>query len=468
MLALLLLPRRRCAAVAPAPARWRRGLSSTAAALGLKVLFFGTDQFAERTLTAMMETRFSTSPIIDHIEVVCPPTVHKRRGKKDVVDWQSEAGVRARKLGLKVHHPPERGMALWQVPRPDPELCGSGGVFDIGVVSSFGRILPPSIVGAFPKGMINVHPSLLPKYRGPSPIQTAILNGDATTGVTVQELHPHRVDAGRILAQVPYKLGPHHTREYLMAELGYLGGLLAGKVLQNLDLVRKEAVEQDESQAVPTKMFTLQDTRIDWETMGAKDIYRMHRAHRGHGHVHSFLRIKNRYHMVKFVELEVAWPSRKPLADDFLDRPPGTIFNVRKVPYIEFPCIDGSRLHVYRFHVAGKQETDRFQFAAGYVKKSKDTRMVSIPCDPRRPTPPFVYPPDYRRPSLKDIDTWAGSKLHADEAQADEPQADEPQADEPQADEPQADEPQAGESATAQQSSPDPPQGAPASPAEQK
>ncbi|KAJ2793876.1 Methionyl-tRNA formyltransferase, partial [Coemansia helicoidea] len=351
----------------------RRGVSSTAAVHGLKVLFFGTDEFAARALAGLETSRFAKNTAIDHIEVVCPPSVFKKKGLREKLYWRAQAAVAASALGLKVHNPPDRDMSTWKV----PTVCEAhgGGNFDIGVVASFGRILPPSIIDSFNQGMINVHPSLLPLYRGPSPIQTAILNGDTTTGVTVQELHPRRVDAGRVLAQVPFPIRPSATRLDLMFQLGYLGGEMAGKVLQNLAHVRANSVAQSENNVTTTRLFEMIDTRIDWETMTAVDIFRMHRAHYGHEPVYSHLRIKNKHVMINLLDLKLAVPSQKPLADDYLDLSPGTLTKKKLVPYIEIPCIGGGRIHVYRFGPAGKAHLDSGQFNAGYIKKSKDARL---------------------------------------------------------------------------------------------
>src|SRR3954468_4170015 len=73
--------------------------------------------------------------------------------------------------------------------------------YDLGIVVSFGHFIPERIISSFTKGTINVHPSLLPKYRGSSPVQHTIINDDQETGVTVQELHDKKFDAGKILVQ---------------------------------------------------------------------------------------------------------------------------------------------------------------------------------------------------------------------------------------------------------------------------
>ena len=77
----------------------------------------------------------------------------------------------------------------------------------MGVVVSSGHFIPASLIAAFPKGAINLHPSLLPLYRGAAPIQTALLRGDRETGVSVIEVDPHRWDAGAVLTQRRIQIG---------------------------------------------------------------------------------------------------------------------------------------------------------------------------------------------------------------------------------------------------------------------
>ncbi|KAJ2480077.1 Methionyl-tRNA formyltransferase [Coemansia sp. RSA 2131] len=380
-----------------------RGMKQATPRKGLKVLFFGTDEFSSSALTALSKGIYSENPGVAHIEVVCPPPRYKVRTNKEKTKliWKARVSSRATNLGIRVHNTPEGGSIQdWEVPTVDLKAgYGANAQFDIGVVASFGAFLPQRIIDSFPQKMINLHPSLLPKYRGPTPIQTAILNSDTHTGVTVQEVHPKRYDAGNILAQVPFelKLGMH--RLDLMTQLGHLGGELTVRVLQNLEYSRKHSIVQDETQATITHMFTSGDAKIRWETMTAMDVMRMHWAHFGHIAVWSFLRIKNKVLTVKMTDIELATSFDEPLEEDYLSFRPGSALRKRKHDYIEFPCIDGGRLHVRGFTVEGKQPRDGLQFAAGYIKKNKTPCMLTLSPDCKRPTPNFVYPESYKRPS---------------------------------------------------------------------
>ncbi|KAJ1661875.1 Methionyl-tRNA formyltransferase [Coemansia sp. RSA 1646] len=255
--------------------------------------------------------------------------------------------------------------------------------------------------------MINVHPSLLPKYRGASPIQTAIKNGDNNTGVTIQELHPRVMDGGKILAQIPYTLSNEATRLDAMLQLGHVGGKLLVKVLKNLEQVRRMAIEQDESEVTETRLLVKTDAQIYWDTMTADDIMRMFRAYYGSEPIYSFIRIKNKVKHVQIIELKHVDPKIPPINREYLNYPPGTMFFARKIPYIEVVCIDGNRLHGTRFVVSGKASNDQYQFIAGYLRGKKLTkfpRFLSAAPDLRRPTPEYIFPPDYKRPEYPKFD----------------------------------------------------------------
>ncbi|KAJ2411012.1 Methionyl-tRNA formyltransferase [Coemansia sp. IMI 209128] len=375
----------------------RRALSVSAPALGLKVLFFGSDEFADRVLRELDGNRTGTQPCIEHMEVVCPQSNYYMKREKKVYTYQSPVHKLALKKGLNVHHPLPGSMSSWMIPLIDGGNIP--GQFDIGIVASFGRFLPSRIINGFKKGMINIHPSLLPKYRGPSPIQTAILNGDPTSGVTIQEIHPSVIDGGKVLAQAPYPIPETAPYGQLVDEMGTLGGQLTVKVLRDLENIRGKSIEQDESQVSHTRMFDREDSVIVWERMTAEDIFRVHRTFYQKEPVHTCMRIKNKVKWVQFLELSVAPEKTPPINAQFLDFPPGSVFYQKKVPYVEISCLGGGRIHATRFRVSGKAERDPFQFIAGYVKAWKDKRMITRPINTKHLTPPFAYPEGYVKPT---------------------------------------------------------------------
>lgn len=150
----------------------------------------------------------------------------------------------------------------------------------IGVVADFGAIIPLKILNLFPYGVINIHPSLLPKYRGPSPVQNAILNGDKRTGVTIIKLDKY-VDHGDVIAQVDEEIKPNDTAQSLYERLFKIGGTLLEKVISKYETQQVVFIPQNHEHATFTKMLTREDGYIDFkEFFSSKDFFeRMVRAY---------------------------------------------------------------------------------------------------------------------------------------------------------------------------------------------
>lgn len=133
---------------------------------------------------------------------------------------------------------------------------------DLGVIAYFGRIIPKDILVIPKKGFINAHPSLLPRWRGPSPIQNTILAGDTTTGITIH-LTTDKVDAGVILAQKKIAVSPTDTCRTLTLKLAEEGAKLLVDTIPKLINGKVIPISQDESKATYTKIIKKEDGLID-------------------------------------------------------------------------------------------------------------------------------------------------------------------------------------------------------------
>lgn len=170
------------------------------------------------------------------------------------------------------HTPPHvKTLANWQVPSEKP--------YDLGVVVSFGYFIPPHIISSFQYGAVNVHPSLLPKYRGAAPIQHAIMYGDRETGVTIQELDDREFDAGRILAQEPFDLSTRPPiYSSLKEQLASVGSRMLVDTLRHLHQRKVNAVPQDVSKATKAPKIKKEWSDIDFLHMSAWQAEQMNRA----------------------------------------------------------------------------------------------------------------------------------------------------------------------------------------------
>ena len=133
---------------------------------------------------------------------------------------------------------------------------------DVGILVSYGKIIPAELISLFPFGIINIHPSLLPRYRGPSPIQTAILNGDPETGVSIMLLD-NEVDHGPVLAQIKCPIGSEDRYSDLARKLSDLGSELLTKVLPLYITKDIKPIEQNHENASFTHKIGSEDGRIN-------------------------------------------------------------------------------------------------------------------------------------------------------------------------------------------------------------
>jgi methionyl-tRNA formyltransferase len=217
------------------------------------IIFMGTPEFAVPALKAIHTSNH-------HISfVVTQPDRPKGRGRKVVPPPAKQA---ASDLGYRVLQPTsvKDKEVVEAVIRSTPDFL---------VVVAYGRILPKTIL-ALPKlGTINLHASLLPKYRGPAPIQWAIINGETVTGVTTM-LMDEGLDTGDILLTVEEKISPADTSAALHDRLAQIGANLLVDTLDRYSKDQIRPVPQDHSQASRAPLLKKSDGRIAWDAPADK------------------------------------------------------------------------------------------------------------------------------------------------------------------------------------------------------
>ena len=148
---------------------------------------------------------------------------------------------------------------------------------DVIVVAAYGLFLPPDTLSAPVLGCVNIHPSLLPRYRGPSPVVTALLNGDESTGVTLM-IPDEGMDTGPILAARETAIGADEDAHELTQRLFEMGAALLVETLPAWERREVVPVAQDEAQASVTRLVQREDGKIDWG-LPARRVERMARAY---------------------------------------------------------------------------------------------------------------------------------------------------------------------------------------------
>lgn len=227
----------------------------------IKTIFLGSPAFAVPSLRAL-----SADPRFDLVQVVTQPDRPAGRGRRLRVPPVKAA---AEELGLPVWQPESL--------RSDEAVATLAALgADLYVVVAYGEILTRRVLALPAHGCLNVHPSLLPRYRGSAPVQAAILNGDAETGVSIIKL-VRRLDAGPIVAQERLPLDGTERAGELSERLADLAAEMLPDVAADWVAGRIEAVPQDEDEATFTREIRKADGKIDWAAPAA-EIERLVRA----------------------------------------------------------------------------------------------------------------------------------------------------------------------------------------------
>jgi methionyl-tRNA formyltransferase len=209
----------------------------------MKYVFFGTPQFA-----AVILERLIQAGIVPSLVVTNPDRPAGRKG----ILTPPPVKVLAQAQGIPVAQPEALADFKFQI---------SNFKFSFAVLAAYGKIIPKEIIEAFPKGIVVVHPSLLPRYRGATPIQSAILNGDKTTGTTLI-LMDEKVDHGAIVASRQYEVASSETYATLHDKLAEISADLLIETLPRYLDGEIKPVPQNEAFATYTKKFSADDAFV--------------------------------------------------------------------------------------------------------------------------------------------------------------------------------------------------------------
>jgi methionyl-tRNA formyltransferase len=320
----------------------------------LRIVFFGTPEFAVPSLDALLQARPHTV-----VGVVTQPDRARGRGQK-----VSDAPVKARALaaGLPILQPERmkdpaflEALASWRA--------------DLGVVAAYGRILTEAILATPRLGMINVHSSLLPKYRGAAPVHRAVIAGETGTGVTIMRV-VKALDAGATIVKEHRPIGPDETSEEVERDLARIGARL---VVAVVDLIaRNNAVEwpQNEADATYAHRLTKEDGVIDWSWPAV----RVHNLIRGlHPWPHAFSFVQGKRVILLRSALETSAPDELALRTPAA---PGTILEAGGDRLV-VGTGDGA-LRITEIQAEGKRPMTAREFLAGH-RLTAGERFTSAP-----------------------------------------------------------------------------------------
>ena len=308
----------------------------------MKIVFFGSPVSALPSLKKLLETDHSIDLIITQ------PDRPSGRGKK-----LKPCPVKKTALDLNIpYYQPLKirkdEIALDKIKEIEP---------DLNVVVAYGQIIPSSIIYLPRYNSLNVHFSLLPKYRGASPVQKALLDGEAKTGITIFELN-EKMDEGDILGQEEVNIFPDENAAELEARLAQKGADLLIKAIAQIDKLKHR--KQDHSQATYAPKIRKEDGKIDW-TKNSLYIERRVRAFTPWPSAYAFLKdIRIKIHKGRKIEKEA---------------PPGSsageISGIKKEG-IEVCCGEGSIYLIESLQPENRKRMDAYAFSLGAEIKPGD------------------------------------------------------------------------------------------------
>jgi methionyl-tRNA formyltransferase len=310
----------------------------------MSLVFFGTPDFAVPTLERLIAEKFT-------IELVVTNQDEPRgRGYEVKAPPVKEAALRA---GLEVYQPAKlkEPAAMEFLSRYRPNAV---------VVVAYGHILPQWLIDLPRLGCINLHASLLPKYRGAAPIQWSVIRGEAVTGVTTMRIDMG-LDTGATLLKREVPIEDDDTSETLGTRLSQLGADLMVETLRGLEQGALTAQAQDDAQATLAPILKKEDGRIDWN-LHAMDIWNRIRGLRPWPGAYTTFRGKN---------LNL-WSASRPVADETLPLEPGTLVADRV--RLRIVCGQGTWLEPKELQLEGRKRLAARDFLNG-VKIAPEERF---------------------------------------------------------------------------------------------
>lgn len=301
----------------------------------VRILFFGSPAFAVPTLTALLDSAHRV------VGVVTQPDRPRGRGQKVTPGAVAQA-ARAAALPL-----------LQPATLAEPGLPDALAAFDaeLGVVAAYGKILPEWLLALPRRGMINVHASLLPAWRGAAPVHRAIMAGDRQTGVTIMRV-VKALDAGAMIDRVMVSIGPDVTSDELERTLAVAGAATLVAAVDRLAAGPVPEEPQDHARATYASKITRADSPVDWRSSAAA----IHNQIRGlHPWPHASARIGGRRLILH----------RSQLLDAATVRPPGTIEAIGPAG-VDVAAGDGGLVRLTLLQAEGGQRLAAAEFLAGH------------------------------------------------------------------------------------------------------
>ncbi|CAG4993334.1 unnamed protein product [Parnassius apollo] len=311
------------------------------------VLFFGSDNIALDSLKKVNEFRIKEK-LIGRLDLV---TANTSKNKYAIEKYANSESLNT---------------LAW----PLQNLVS--GEYDIGLIVAFGHLIKNNILEKFPLGMVNMHPSILPRWRGAAPVIYTLLHGDHISGVSLMKIKPDVFDVGEIISQKVVPVTKDIKLPELTKQLSSIGADMLVECLRNLPQSLENARPQSNEGVTYARKINKSISEVRWTEMNALDVYNLYRA------IYGMYPLKTRF---RDKELK--------LFNAFLDnfeeveqsnKPPGTIEYCKKTNAIRILCRDRKYIYFKSLRIVGKREITALDFYNGYIKNIPSQKRYLMVC----------------------------------------------------------------------------------------
>ncbi|XP_026755580.1 methionyl-tRNA formyltransferase, mitochondrial [Galleria mellonella] len=313
------------------------------------VLFFGSDSIALSSLKKVNEFR-KTSHIIKRLNLV---TSNKSKNKTEIEKYATNEKLQILTWPLRDIH---------------------SGEYDIGLIVAFGHLIKDDVLQKFPLGMVNVHPSLLPRWRGAAPIIHTLLHGDQITGVSLMKIKANIFDVGEIISQKTVPLSKDIRLPELTKQLSEIGADMLVQCIKSLPESLTNAKPQSSEGVTYAKKINKTISEVRWTEMDALQVYNLYRAIYGLYPLTTKFRDKQMKLFNAFIQEDGT------VADTSV--PVGTLEYCQKFNAIRILCKDRKYVYFKSLRIVGKREISALDFYNGYIKNvsGNDRKCIVSQC----------------------------------------------------------------------------------------
>ncbi|KAK3928573.1 Methionyl-tRNA formyltransferase, mitochondrial [Frankliniella fusca] len=323
-----------------------------------RVMFFGSDDFSLGTLTRLND-EMRTTKTVSKLEVVTSK-------------WHlNPVRLFGQQNSLVTHE--------WPI---DVHLTKG---FDIGVVASFGHMIPKEVIDSFPLGMLNVHGSLLPRWRGAAPVNYAIMHGDKITGISIMRIQPHAFDVGEVISKKEVQIHSKEMAPQLRKRLSEIGGEEIISCIRKLPTCLENAEPQLDYGVTYAPKLTSDVGHINFEKMNAKCIYNRYRG------LFGMVPLMTSWNGLRLTLHDVSECDNSNTENQLLigintvknsSQPapstPGQVFYDKKSKALVIRCIENSFLIVRRVAPHRRKPMSALEFYNGYMSKQDKAKWMFI------------------------------------------------------------------------------------------